>query len=136
LASELAHELVRYACGELGFEVLGASFDPRNHASTRVAAKVGFQFVRTDLDEHGLPTLYYELRRPRQPLRFALIDAPSPLRVGPTGVEHLAEALRAAGLTEALNAEDGGVVRVPPQQLTSLRRRLSISGSLVRRILG
>ena len=48
------------------------------------------------------------------PLRFALIDAPSPLGVGPTGVERLAEALRAAGLTEALNAEDGGVVPVPP----------------------
>jgi arginase len=47
-------------------------------------------------------------------LRFALIDAPSPLGVGPTGVERLAEALRAAGLKEALKAEDGGAVRVPP----------------------
>lgn len=65
LASELADELVRYAFGELGFEVLGASFDPHNHASMRVAAKVGFQFARTGLDEHGLPTIYYELRRPR-----------------------------------------------------------------------
>jgi len=64
LASELAHELVRYAFKELGFEVLGASFDPRNHASMRVAAKAGFQFARTGLDEHCLPTLYYELRRP------------------------------------------------------------------------
>ena len=45
---------------------------------------------------------------------FALIDAPSPLGVGPTGVERLAEALRAAGLKEALNAADGGAVRVPP----------------------
>ena len=64
LASELAHRLVRYAFGELGFEVLGASFDPHNHASMHVAAKAGFQFARTGLDEHGLPTLYYELRRP------------------------------------------------------------------------
>lgn len=48
------------------------------------------------------------------PLRFALIDAPSPLGVGPTGVEHLAWALRTAGLREALNAEDGGAVPVPP----------------------
>src|SRR3989442_14869480 len=64
LASELAHELVRYAFEELGFEVLGASFDPHNHASMHVAAKAGFQFARTGLDEHGLPTLYYELRRP------------------------------------------------------------------------
>ena len=64
LASELAHALVRYAFEELGFELLGASFDPRNHASMRVAAKAGFQFARTGLDEHCLPTLYYELRRP------------------------------------------------------------------------
>lgn len=64
-ASELARELVRYAFGELGFEVLGASFDPHNHPSMRVAAKAGFQFARAGLDEHGLPTIYYELRRPR-----------------------------------------------------------------------
>src|SRR2546426_12421400 len=49
---------------DLGFEVLGASFDPHNHASMHVAVKAGFQFARTGLDEHGLPTLYYELRRP------------------------------------------------------------------------
>ena len=49
---------------ELGFELLGASFDPRNHASMRVAAKAGFQFARTGLDEHCLSTLYYELGRP------------------------------------------------------------------------
>jgi arginase len=48
------------------------------------------------------------------PRGFTLIDAPSPLGVGPTGVERLAEALRAAGLKEALNADDGGAVCVPP----------------------
>jgi arginase len=47
-------------------------------------------------------------------LRFALIDAPSPLGVGPTGVERLGAALRAAGLKEALDAADGGAVGVPP----------------------
>jgi len=47
------------------------------------------------------------------PLRLALLDAPSPLGVGPTGVERLAEALRAAGLREALNAEDSSAVAVP-----------------------
>ena|ERR1700730_15242094 len=55
-----------------------------------------------------------ELKSTAMILRFALIDAPSPLGVGPTGVERLAEALRAAGLKEALKAEDGGAVRVPP----------------------
>jgi len=44
---------------------------------------------------------------------YALIDAPSPLGVGPTGVERLAEALRAAGLKEALGAENAGAVAVP-----------------------
>jgi hypothetical protein len=53
-----------------------------------------------------------ELKSTAMILRFALIDAPSPLGVGPTGVERLAEALRAAGLKEALKAEDGGAVRV------------------------
>jgi arginase len=47
------------------------------------------------------------------PLQLALLDAPSPLGVGPTGVERLAEALRAAGLREALNAEDSSAVAVP-----------------------
>jgi arginase len=55
-----------------------------------------------------------ELKSTAMILRFALIDAPSPLGVGPTGVERLAEALRAAGLKEALKAEDGGAVCVPP----------------------
>lgn len=55
-----------------------------------------------------------DLKKTALPLRFALIDAPSPLGLGPTGVERLAEALRAAGLKEALNAEEGGAVRVPP----------------------
>jgi hypothetical protein len=44
---------------------------------------------------------------------YALIDAPSPLGVGPTGVERLAEALRAAGLKEALGAENAGSVATP-----------------------
>jgi hypothetical protein len=49
LATELARELVRYAFEELGFEVLGASFDP---VQPRVDAcgsegRIGFQFPGT-----------------------------------------------------------------------------------------
>ena len=55
-----------------------------------------------------------KVKRATMPLRFALIDAPSFLGVGPTGVERLPKALRAAGLAKALNAEDGGIVQVPP----------------------
>jgi arginase len=44
--------------------------------------------------------------------RIAVLDAPSILGLRPTGVEHLAEALRAIGLVERLGAEDAG--RVEP----------------------
>ncbi len=47
-------------------------------------------------------------------LRFAIIDAPSILGLRPTGVEELPEALKAAGLWTALNAEYAGRVDPPP----------------------
>jgi len=47
------------------------------------------------------------------PLRFALLDAPLPLGVGPTGVER-ADALRGAGLGGGPRAEDGSAAPVPP----------------------
>src|SRR5215510_8650021 len=46
--------------------------------------------------------------------RFAVIDAPSVLGLRPTGVEHLPEALKAAGLLVGLNAEYAGRVEPPP----------------------
>lgn len=45
---------------------------------------------------------------------FAVIDAPSVLGLRPTGVEHLPEALKAAGLLAGLNAEYAGRVEPPP----------------------
>jgi len=47
-------------------------------------------------------------------LRFVIIDAPSILGLRPTGVEELPEALKAAGLWTALNAEYAGRVDPPP----------------------
>ena len=44
-------------------------------------------------------------------VRYSIIDAPSILGLHPTGVEHLPEALKAAGLLEKLNAEYAGCVR-------------------------
>jgi len=44
-------------------------------------------------------------------VRYSIIDAPSILGLRPTGVEHLPEALKAAGLLEKLNAEYAGCVR-------------------------
>jgi arginase len=45
--------------------------------------------------------------------RFAIIDAPSILGLGPTGVQRLPGALKAAGLQTSLKAEDGGLVPPP-----------------------
>jgi arginase len=45
---------------------------------------------------------------------FAIIDAPSILGLRPTGVEHLPDALKAAGLLEELNAEYAGRVEPLP----------------------
>jgi arginase len=45
--------------------------------------------------------------------RFAVLDAPSILGLRPTGVECLPEALKAAGLTERLDAEYSGRVSAP-----------------------
>jgi arginase len=44
---------------------------------------------------------------------FAVIDAPSILGLKPNGVEHLPEALKAAGLLTGLHAEDAGRVEPP-----------------------
>src|ERR671921_605589 len=43
-------------------------------------------------------------------LQFAIIDAPSILGLRPTGVQHLPEALKAAGLMKKLKAEYAGRV--------------------------
>ena len=45
---------------------------------------------------------------------FAVIDAPSILGLKPNGVEHLPEALKAAGLLVGLNAEYAGRVEPLP----------------------
>ena len=46
--------------------------------------------------------------------QFAVIDAPSILGLRPTGVEHLPEALRAAGLLTDLRAEYAGRISSLP----------------------
>ena len=48
-------------------------------------------------------------------VRYSIIDAPSILGLRPTGVEHLPEALKAAGLLEKLNAEYAGRVQPSSQ---------------------
>lgn len=45
---------------------------------------------------------------------ITVIEASSMLGVGPTGVEELPSALRAAGLLDGLDVKEGGMVDVPP----------------------
>jgi arginase len=56
--------------------------------------------------------------------QFTIIDAPSILGLRPTGVEHLPEALKAAGLMSELRAEYGG--RVSPRPYSSERDKLTL----------
>jgi RimJ/RimL family protein N-acetyltransferase len=62
-ATEAARALIEYALGPCGLGAVGASFDPENGASIRVARKVGMRFERYGFDEHGLFTLFYVLER-------------------------------------------------------------------------
>lgn len=62
-ATEAAGALVRYGLEGCGLERVGASFDPENEASIRVARKVGMRFERHGFDEHGLFTVFYVLER-------------------------------------------------------------------------
>ena len=63
-ATEFATRAVEYGFRELNLPELGASFDPNNHASMRVARKIGFTFEREGLDEFKLPTIYYRMGNP------------------------------------------------------------------------
>ena len=56
--------------------------------------------------------------------QFTIIDAPSILGLRPTGVQHLPEALKAAGLMSELRAEYGG--RVSPLSYSSERDKLTL----------
>jgi arginase len=66
-------------------------------------------------------------------VRYSIIDAPSILGLRPTGVEHLPEALKAAGLLEKLNAKYAGCVR-PSLQYSPERdkRTLLLNASPIR----
>ena len=64
--------------------------------------------------------------------RFAIIDAPSILGLRPTGVEHLPEALKAAGLQAGLSTEYGGRVEPPPYNPQRDRKTLILNPNALR----
>ncbi|MGH9878637.1 MAG: arginase family protein [Nitrososphaerales archaeon] len=65
--------------------------------------------------------------------RFAIVDAPSILGLRPTGVEHLPEAMRAAGLLKRLNAEYVGEVSPPEYDPKRDEETLLLNPKAIRR---
>jgi arginase len=64
--------------------------------------------------------------------RFAVLDAPSNLGLRPTGVERLPDALRNAGLLNALQAQDAGRIAAPPYSGMRDPRTLLLNGDAIR----
>ena len=64
--------------------------------------------------------------------RFAIIDSPSILGLRPTGVEHLPEALKAAGLMSRLNAEYAGQVLPLPYNSERDKETLLLNADSIR----
>ncbi|MEW6208040.1 MAG: GNAT family N-acetyltransferase [Acidobacteriota bacterium] len=64
LATEFARAAIDYGFHQCGLREIGASFDPENKASMRVAEKVGMRFLRKGTDEYDLPTVFYVIRKP------------------------------------------------------------------------
>ena len=67
LATEFAAAVVDIAFTQYNLPAIGASFDPANEPSMRVARKVGLRFQREGVDEFDLPTIYYIMENPQTP---------------------------------------------------------------------
>ncbi len=64
LATEFARAAIDYGFHHRGLREIGASFDPENRASMRVAEKVGMRFLSKGTDEYDLPTIFYVIEKP------------------------------------------------------------------------
>ncbi|HEY7546034.1 MAG TPA: GNAT family N-acetyltransferase [Blastocatellia bacterium] len=64
LATEFARAVIDYGFRCCGLSEIGASFDPENRASMRVAEKAGMRFLRKGTDEYDLPTIFYVIHKP------------------------------------------------------------------------
>ncbi|HMQ56247.1 MAG TPA: GNAT family N-acetyltransferase [Anaerolineae bacterium] len=63
-ATEVAAAIVEYGFNRCGLPAIGASFDPANQVSMRVAEKIGMHYLRDGVDEYDLPTVFYLIHRP------------------------------------------------------------------------
>jgi arginase len=65
--------------------------------------------------------------------KFTIIDAPSILGLRPTGVQRLPKALKAAGITEGLNASYSGNVTPPPYNSERDKETMLLNADSIRR---
>ncbi len=63
LATEFARAAIDYGFHQCELREIGASFDPENRASMRVAEKIGMRFLRKGTDEYDLPTIFYVIHK-------------------------------------------------------------------------
>jgi len=64
LASEFVRAMLATSFERWQLPRIEATIDPRNLASIKVVEKAGMTFVRSGIDEHDQPTLWYALDRP------------------------------------------------------------------------
>lgn len=63
LATEIARALLDYGFQSLALPRIWATIDAGNAASIRVAQKYGMRLIKSDVDEHGLPTDFYVIEK-------------------------------------------------------------------------
>ena len=64
LATEFSRAMLAAGFEHWHLPRIEATIDPRNTASIRVIEKLAMTFVRSGVDEHNLPTLFYALENP------------------------------------------------------------------------
>lgn len=60
-ATEAARAVIDFAARATPLTHIIATVDPENTASIKIIEKLGMHFVKNEPDEHGLPTLHYEM---------------------------------------------------------------------------
>jgi len=64
LASEAGRAVITWAFGKHPWPRIVGATDAPNRASARVLERIGMRLVREGVLENGLPTMFYEIRKP------------------------------------------------------------------------
>jgi [ribosomal protein S5]-alanine N-acetyltransferase len=62
-ATEVARPMLNYVFAKSELDTIYATIHPENPASIHVAEKLGFRFDRQEVDEDGIPTSFYTIRK-------------------------------------------------------------------------